>query len=302
MSQTYAAADIGSNTVHLLVARFDPKGRLQRIENDSVWLSLGEIVSRHGEIPASHVPELAATIKRFRDLARSRGADWLYVFATEAVRRAANHEAAMREIEDQAGIEVDLIAPEREAALGLAGVLLDLPLKGRFLLAETGGGSMQVAACDGPEIEWSVSMPLGTGVLIEQAQVTQPCPPGSQARLRRIIDDEFAVLGSSERRPVAVCGGVARGLWRALHPDGDRRLHREELRFLAWDAARLDAPTIVRRYSVKVKRAATLFPGALVYHKLLDWARQESMTVSEYGVREGAVLQMAQGKVAACRP
>ena len=51
MNQTYAAADIGSNTVHLLVARLDEKGRLHRIENDSVWLSLGEIVSRLGEIP-----------------------------------------------------------------------------------------------------------------------------------------------------------------------------------------------------------------------------------------------------------
>ncbi|QYK59539.1 MAG: hypothetical protein KF884_05495 [Fimbriimonadaceae bacterium] len=301
MNQTYAAADIGSNTVHLLVARLDEKGRLHRIENDSVWLSLGEIVSRLGEIPETNVQELVTTLKRFRDMARDRGAESIYVFATEAVRRAVNHEAALAKIEAQIGLLVDLISPERESALGLAGVLLDLPQPGQFVMAETGGGSMQVASCDGADVIWSVSLPLGTGFLIDQAKIDQPCSPDQEARVRQIIDEAFEALGSGESRPVVACGGVSRGLWRALHPDGERTLHREELRFLAWDAARLDVPTIVRRYSVKVKRASTLFPGALVYHKLLDWAGQQSMSVSEFGVREGAVLQMAQGKVAACR-
>jgi exopolyphosphatase/pppGpp-phosphohydrolase len=46
------------------------------------------------------------------------------------------------------------------------------------------------------------------------------------------------------------------------------------------------------RFGVKYKRAATLLPGAAVYLATLKVFRHVSMKVSDYGVREGAILEL----------
>ena len=89
-------------------------------------------------------------------------------------------------------------------------------------------------------------------------------------------------------------GGVARGLLRVLHPDGDPVLAVPEIEYVRWAAARLSQEQIVRRFSVKGKRAATLVPGAIVYLELMNALGHPYVSVSEYGVREGAVLEMVE--------
>jgi exopolyphosphatase / guanosine-5'-triphosphate,3'-diphosphate pyrophosphatase len=95
-------------------------------------------------------------------------------------------------------------------------------------------------------------------------------------------------------------GGVARGLWRAIHPDGEKRLFKEELDYIIWAATRLPVDRIVARFTVKQKRAQTLLPGALVYRALMEHFGLAEIAISEFGVREGAILEMARGKIPAC--
>ena len=94
-----------------------------------------------------------------------------------------------------------------------------------------------------------------------------------------------------------VSGGVARGLWRAIHPDGDKKLAREEIDYLIWASERLSIERLIERFNVKPKRAGTLLPGALVYQALMEKFGLSEVMVSEFGVREGAILEMAKGKI-----
>ncbi|MBS1707861.1 MAG: hypothetical protein JSS65_03965 [Armatimonadetes bacterium] len=296
MGTLVAAADIGSNTAHMLVADVTPTG-LRRIVNESEWLSLGEVVKREGHIPKKEAERLLFTLKSFADTASSYKVDALYVFATEAMRRAANHREILKEIKSKVGVKVDLISPAREAELSLRGASVDCPVDGHTLLVEAGGGSVQVADCRDGLIVAERSLPIGTGTLIAASKVTQPASPEMVAQVKLNISralEEVADFAPPQR--VVACGGVARGVWRALHPDGEPSLQAEEIEYLAWDAARLPTATISARYSVKLKRAQTLLPGALVYLGVLGVFAQTEMLVSEYGVREGAVLEIADGR------
>jgi len=302
MREVIAAADIGSNTAHLLVARIGPKG-LERLANVSEWLSLGQVVSHEGVIPKPDAAQLVTAMKRFRETAHDLEADHFYVFATEAVRKARNHRAVLNAVRKETGVSIDLISPQREAELGLKGVQIDASVTGRFVLVEAGGGSVQVAHCQDAELLEDASLPLGTGVLIDQAGIKQPLRPAGREKLRTVI--EKGLTGIREfpgATAMVACGGVARGLWRALHPDLDPVLHRRELEFLAWSASGLTVDTIAKRFSVKAKRAATLVPGSMVYLALMERLGFDQMRVSAYGVREGAVLEISQGKVASCKP
>lgn len=299
MARIIASADVGSNTAHLLVARTDG-ATLIRLVNRNDWLALGEVVTRQGKIPNAHVSRIVATLKTFKAVASKALAESMFVFATDAMRTASNRDEVMRTIRDKTGLTVKLITPEQEAFLGLRGVTLDLPAKQRAMLFELGGGSAQVACVEGPKIIREVSLPIGTGRLIAEADMRNPCPPESVAKAESIIRDAVAQCGDFDRADVALAsGGVGRGIWRAVHPDGERRVLREEVDYVAWATARLSAETVAGRFGVKIRRAETLLPGALVFKGLLDHFGLPEMTVSEYGVREGAALEVAEGNIKA---
>ncbi|RYG28711.1 hypothetical protein EON81_28050, partial [bacterium] len=107
MTRTFAAADIGSNTAHLLVARTDGE-IVMRVDNLNEWIPLGEVVARRGEIPRETAESLLLAMREFRRIAEAKGSESLYVFATEAVRVARNSEAVLKAIRRETGVIVDV--------------------------------------------------------------------------------------------------------------------------------------------------------------------------------------------------
>jgi exopolyphosphatase/guanosine-5'-triphosphate,3'-diphosphate pyrophosphatase len=142
---------------------------------------------------------------------------------------------------------------------------------------------------------------LGTGRVIAESDLRSPCPDYALQAAESYIEHtlEESGLDFKARRAVA-SGGVGRGLWRALHPDSEKVLSLIELDYVVWAASRLPPDRIVARFGVKQKRAGTLLPGALVYRALMRKFGVTEMVVSEFGIREGAVLEMAAGRIAKC--
>ena len=296
MGRVLATADIGSNTAHLLIAELG-RTNLKRMVNESEWLSLGEVVSREGCIPKEAEDRLVETLTRFKRLADGAKAQSLYVFATEAMRRASNCDDVLKRIKKECGIEVDIVSPRREAELGLRGALQDTKPTNPVLMIETGGGSVQAAYCHNNVITEEVSLRIGTGVLIAKSNLQFPAAKPMVNKIKSVVDEALEALNIMPPAASAIaCGGVARGIWRALHPDGEKTIFRKELEFLAWDTQRLSEEQIVARYSVKPKRAQTLLPGSLIYLAMLEKIGIDEITVSQYGVREGAVMEIAGQK------
>jgi len=296
MGRVLATVDIGSNTAHLLVAEAD-SGTVKKILDETNWLSLGEVVGRLRTIPDPLQETLIRTLVEYKRFAQEQGAQSIYVFGTEALRAAGNSSEVLNRVERATGIRVELISGRREAELGLRGTLLDSGAAS-FVLVEVGGGSAQVAQCTRKRIKEEASLPLGTGTLIAKMGLTSPCDYAHLKRTQRFVQealDQADLL--DESGPIVASGGVARGLWRALHPDGDRVLNLEELNYLIWSTQRLSDEQICSRFQVKPKRALTLLPGAIVYRQVLERAGQEEMTISRFGVREGALLEMSEGRI-----
>lgn len=299
MGRILAAADIGSNTAHLLIAEILSDGKLKRIENESEWLSLGESVARFGAIPDEKADRLVVLLRNYELICRQRQAERLFVFATEAMRAATNRKQVLERLRVETGVEVRIISPLVEAELSLVGAKTDAP-SSLALLIEVGGGSAQVAFCGpGERVAQEFSLPIGTGRLIADAELGQPATHAGLERVRAVIEEAVRVLpaGLEVHGSAVASGGVGRGLMRALHPDGDQLLTRKEIEFLAWSAARLSINQIVERFGVKPKRAAALLPGALAYLAILDRYGIEQIFVSEFGVREGAILSLADGRL-----
>lgn len=303
MGKVFAAADIGSNTAHILVAEATGRGGIRRISDANEWISLGETVGKTGQIPAETHELLIKTMRAFRRLAHLHAAESLYVFGTEALRKASNSRAILRSLERETGVKVELIDGPREAHLGLRGAWTDCNGETPFALCEVGGGSAQVGVAEaGPRFAESLSLPLGTGTLIARCALELPASESVVTCLEEAIEAELDRVNFLSGSRLVGCGGVARGLWRALHPDGNRQLLAEELDYLIWATQRINAETTRTRFNVKAKRAFTLLPGAMVYRAVMRRGGFDRVEISRFGVREGAILEMAEGKVTGCAP
>ncbi len=297
MTRTFAAADIGSNTAHLLVAASNGE-LVMRVDNLNEWIPLGEVVARQGEIPKDIVEQIVLAMKEFRRVADAKKAEVLYVFATEGMRIARNHDTVLKKVLKETGVKVEIIPPEREAELSFRGVMLDTRNFGATLLFEVGGGSAQIAEINGNKLGNRVSLPLGTGRIIAESGLTNPCPEYALKAAQNYIRVQLEKIPFPQKAELAVIsGGVGRGLWRALHPDGEKRLALYEIDYLRRSVTDLSPDRIISRFGVKPKRAGTLLPGSIVYGEIMRFFGLEQAVVSEFGVREGAILELAETRI-----
>ena len=300
MGRLLSAVDIGSNTIHLLVAEADADG-VRKVAESSEWLGLGEAVGRKGEISTVEADAVVKTLNNYKRISRTERAEGWYVFGTEALRKAKNSKSLLKRLKSELGMEVDLITSDREAELGLRGTLVDCGGTESALFVEVGGGSAQVAEIANDRLVSDRSLAIGTGALMAKLDLAHPCEHFKVDSLRSVVGEALQeALVSFEPERMIVSGGVGRGIWRALHADGDRMIHREELDYLIWATPRLTTQQIIERFRVKAKRASTLLPGAIIFRTIMEAYKMDEMLISRYGVREGAILGMVEGSIKPC--
>src|SRR5437763_17126982 len=111
-----AVADLGSNTLHLLIATVQD-GRVRGILDESEMVRLGEDVDREGEISEGKIERAIGVVRRFKHRSECFGVATLHLMATQAVRAAGNREELLARIEDAVGLPVTVLSTEDEARL-----------------------------------------------------------------------------------------------------------------------------------------------------------------------------------------
>src|SRR5262245_20915296 len=121
-----AVVDIGSNSIHLLVAVRAPDRRgypVRRVMSPATLLGLGRTVAASGRIDAQAAAELTRVVSRQVKQAERARATELYLAATAAVRQAANGRERMAALGGAVGRPVRVLTAEREAELAFLGLL-----------------------------------------------------------------------------------------------------------------------------------------------------------------------------------
>ncbi len=144
----YAALDLGTNNCRLLIA--EPAGRGFRVVDAfSRNVRLGEGVEATGELSRAAMSRtidalrICASKIRRHDVARAR------LVATEACRRAVNARGFVRRVRRETGLDLEVITPEQEARLALAGCAPLLDERAESLMVfDIGGGSTELIWID----------------------------------------------------------------------------------------------------------------------------------------------------------
>ncbi|MGR3783232.1 MAG: Ppx/GppA phosphatase family protein [Albimonas sp.] len=144
----YAALDLGTNNCRLLIAEPDPAG-FRVIDAFSRNVRLGEGVETHGELSRAAMSRTLDALRICASKIRRHEVSRCRIVATEACRRAANARSFLRRVRRETGLEMEVITPEQEARLALAGCAPLLEAQAESLMVfDIGGGSTELIWLD----------------------------------------------------------------------------------------------------------------------------------------------------------
>jgi exopolyphosphatase/guanosine-5'-triphosphate,3'-diphosphate pyrophosphatase len=283
-----AAIDIGSYSVHLLVAAVRGR-RLEILHDESAFLALGQTVDAEAAIGTS-TPGLVAALGRYVARARDLGASAVVVVGTDPLRRAADAGAVRVEIARETGVETAVLSHEEEVLVALLGVQAGRPLERETVIVDVGGGSTEVLVADPATDAVARGLPLGAARLTGLFVGHDPPLP---SELRSIADHAAAAfLDAPDAAPdeMIAVGGTARSLLRIGAPLANRALSRRRIRSAVGLLGAAPAATIAEHYSVRLSRARVLPAGATILHAALERFGLDHLRVAKGGLREGLIL------------
>src|SRR3954453_9947820 len=172
------AIDIGSNTTRLLVAEPE-EGQLRKVMEQRAYTRIGKGASKKGKITAEKIAEVADVVNTQVRLAQEMGAEATKVVATAAIREANNRDKVVKEIEEIAGVEVEVLDEEQEGRFAFIGATKSLshPVEGKVAVVDVGGGSSEVIYGTVPDgVDEVKSFKIGSGCLSEEYLESEPAP------------------------------------------------------------------------------------------------------------------------------
>jgi exopolyphosphatase/guanosine-5'-triphosphate,3'-diphosphate pyrophosphatase len=290
-----AAVDIGSNTVHVLVADV-VRGKLEDVAHYVEMPELGAQVARTGSIGPSAKPAIRA-LRSVVGKARTHGYELLIAGATEAVRQAADRQEFVREAGAAIGAPVRIIAAHREAELSFLGVSSRHAGRREWVMVDLGGASTEVVIGSARKMVRSATLPIGSGVLAS-TYFSDPPKPEERARMRKAALRELAQAApDADVERLVATGGTASNLPSVLaRRNPPTVLTTADL--LACEG-RLDAgraAVVAKRLQLPAARVKAMRAGLEEILLLLDWYGLALLHISHQGLRHGMLLAYLERK------
>lgn len=313
-SKLVAAIDLGTNAFRLLVAEVTSDCRVIPRHVFRVIPRLGEGVGRNGMLSSEAITRGIDALREIRAMVDRHPVDAVVAAATSAVREAANAQEFLTRAKVEIGLDVEVISGEEEARRTWLGVRAGFAVARRAVrdavIVDIGGGSTEVISVRDGEFERALSLDLGVVKLSERFVRHDPPREGELRRLDSAARDAlrqaaFLLPPDGRRAVVGTAGtvtaaavlhlGLSRYEPEAIH---DRLVPRAALGGITARLARMTAEERRRLPSLERGREDVIFAGLAILGEVLDLFRADVVRVSEYGLREGLVVDWAERHLA----
>ena len=284
----YAAIDIGSNAVRLLIKSIDREAvqekKIKKVMMLRVPLRLGFDVFSIGELSEKKADKLRRLMKAFRQLMKIYDVDDYRACATSAMRDARNGRTIIKKIEKDTGIRIEIIDGQEEARMIYNNHIECMEDRlGNYMYVDVGGGSTEINLLTNGELVWSVSYNIGTVRMLSNA-VKEGTWQQMEEELMKVTEGVAAIniIGS---------GGNINKLFR-LADKKDKKLQRLPVSSLqtVYDVLKpLTPEEMVEAFSLKQDRADVIVPAAEIFLKIAEVVHAEYIYVPVIGLSDGII-------------
>ncbi len=306
-----AALDIGTNSVHGVVARLaqgEHGPRFEILEREKEVVRLGSSAGDIRELSPAAIDRTVAALDRFRQVAAVHGAP-ITAVATSAVREADNRHELIDRAWAEAGVHIEVVSGVEEARLIHLGVLQAVPVYDRrLLLCDIGGGSTELLVGQRGEVLAARSLKLGAIRLTRRFFDGELVHPGAVDACRRHVRSTVVPFAREIRRlePEVAIGSsgtiTALATMAAVRATGAKP---RSVRNLVLTRAQLDgvvaelvaAPDTTTRARVPgldPARADIILAGALILEQVVHELDLDEVVISDFALREGVLLDAWQ--------
>lgn len=291
----YAAIDIGSNAVRLLIKRINEEGGDDLFTKElllRVPLRLGADAFTVGEISGGKEKKLLRLIKAFRQLMKIYEVVDYRACATAAMRDARNSKAIVKRIYKKTGIRIEVISGQEEARIVYDNHIENLLSREKnYIYVDVGGGSTEVSLISSGELKSSRSYNVGTVRLLKGSVKEE-----NYEALRRDLSvmavdyPDLIIIGS---------GGNINKLFRLAEEKNEKEalLPVESLRRLTDTLKQYDAEERRKIFRLKPDRAEVIVPAADIFLEVARCSRAGWIWVPTIGLVDGIIDSLYARKV-----
>ncbi len=290
----FAAIDIGSNAVRLLVANVvEESGKDTQFNKSSlvrVPVRLGQDAFTLGKISEENIERMADAMLAYRLLMKIHRVEKFLACATSAMREASNAEEVVRRVREHSGVEIDIIDGKKEAAI-IASTDLHhlLRTEKTYLYVDVGGGSTEFSLFSNSRMVASRSFRIGTVRLLNSM--------AGETVWKEIEDwikkhcagyDDIAMIGS---------GGNINKIFKM---SGNAQEQPLSYMYLHNQFRSLDSMTYEQRVydlGLNPDRADVIIPALRIYLNAMKWSGARQIYVPKIGLSDGIIKALYYGRV-----
>ena len=288
----YAAIDIGSNAVRILVTNvvsYKKKKVFLKNALVRVPIRLGQDSFTSGKISDKNIKRMIKSMKAFKLLMQVHEVKDYLAFATSALRDAKNGSYLVEKVFKKSGIKIEIIDGKKEAKIISNTNVFDTINKEKtFLYVDIGGGSTEFSVLINGKRNQSKSFKIGT-VRMLNSKVEQVTLDEAEAWVRRntLVHERISLLGT---------GGNINKLHKIANIRDNDPLSYSTLNALYNQLDALTYEERIVKLGLNPDRSDVILPAAKLFIKFLNWSGAKDIYVPKSGLSDGMIRELYKRK------
>lgn len=299
--------DIGSNTIHLMIAKINSDSTVQILDQDKEHLRLGANIKLKRNIDSEKILETVTTIKKYLRLCILYKASDVIAIATEALRVAENSKFIIDYIAKHTGLNIKVLTKEEEAFLSYLGVCSIYQIKDGIIV-DLGGGSTEFIYVKNNEFQAYVSIPYGAINITENIKVTEDGKFLCCSYDEMFFNEAFSkvkFLDVTKNTTLTGIGGTFKNLKNCyLSNKGNKPTHcsflslpASEISKICTNIKSMSSSDREKLKGLSRKRSDIILGGCELILNLIKYNNFENVNICEEGLRTGVLSNYLTPKI-----
>ena len=286
----YAAIDIGSNALRLLISNvIEYKKETITLKNSLVRvpIRLGQDAFTTGIISRNNIKQISRSMKSFKNLMKVHDVKNYLAFATAALREAKNGKYVIDTVKKKSGIDIQIIDGQKEARIiSNSNVFDDIDPNITILYIDVGGGSTELSIIKNKKTLKSISFKIGTVRLLNDG-----------------VDNETWIRAKkwviSNTKPftnifLLGTGGNINKLHKISNNKENKPLTFRKLRKIYKNLNSLSYEERIVKFSLNQDRSDVIIPATELFLKIFEWSGAKEVYVPRVGLSDGMIKELCK--------
>lgn len=285
----YAAIDIGSNAVRLLISNVFEEGAKLTFKKQSlvrVPIRLGADAFLKGNLPDEKVEEFMHAMHAFKHLLKVYKPDKMRALATSAFREADNGTEVVNRVFEETDIRIEIISGKEEAEVIYAnGLRENMDANKTYLYMDVGGGSTELTLFNKHEAVTSKSFNIGSiRLLLGMVEDDE------WSEMKKWVKDIYSSIG--KEISVIGSGGNINKYNKLLMKDYGEALLYDEIYHLYKRLKNMSTEDRIQELYLNPDRADVIVPAGKIFTSVMRWSKAKEAFVPKIGVSDGMIKML----------